>query len=517
MIVVINPSGSAGRSFKGLHAYCAHDQDRAQTAERVDWIDMRNIAANDPAQAWKVMAATAGAQNDLKRAAGVRAGRTSKDGAVMHVVLSFDQDEPADPETMQAAADEFLGQLGADPAKMRGKAKPKRRQFADEHQVVMYAHRDTDHAHLHLMINTVHPEHGVKLPTSNNQLKAQKWALDFSKRHGTDHKTPAREENADMRDDGEYVKGEKRKPRNVYEQEQAAQAANDNEHLKSVIAAERKKDAALALRKRNLEAMQARAWQTVTDGHKQRKAALARQHQRDMNKLKSEVREEFRPQWRELRRVQESERQTFAELERSFFGRASNMAKTALSAKDIGGEKTGVIARTFRILTNAAERQAYFDAAQERAQNALQRRQVEMVSKQAEPLKATQEAKQASLRAVYAQEREDLKTGHQLAQAQIKAAWQKRAAERERVLQAALQQAEQEKAQQQQTRQERRTQRTASPRHPDKLGDKPPAPPKQATQSDNWYAEFLKRSRALEQDNDRDRGNDQDRDDDIDI
>ena len=70
MIVVINPSGSAGQSFKGLHAYCAHDQDRANTSERVDWIETRNVAANDPAQAWKIMAATARAQNDIKRAAG---------------------------------------------------------------------------------------------------------------------------------------------------------------------------------------------------------------------------------------------------------------------------------------------------------------------------------------------------------------------------------------------------------------------------------------------------------------
>ena len=143
MIVVINPSGSAGRSFKGLHAYCAHDPDRADTSERVEWMDTRNIAANDPEQAWKVMVATAGAQNELKRAAGVRAGRTSKDGAVMHVIMSFHEDEPSDPASMKEAADDFLSKFGVDPAKMRGKSKPSRRQFADEHQVIMYAHRDT--------------------------------------------------------------------------------------------------------------------------------------------------------------------------------------------------------------------------------------------------------------------------------------------------------------------------------------------------------------------------------------
>jgi len=504
MIVVINPSGSAGRSFKGLHAYCAHDQDRAQTAERVDWIDTRNIAANDPAQAWKIMAATAGAQNDLKRAAGIKSGRTSKDGAVMHVVLSFDKDEPTDQETMQSAADEFLSKLGADPAKMRGKAKPKRRQFADEHQVAMYAHRDTENAHLHLMINTVHPEHGVKLPTSNNQLKAQKWALDFSKRHGTDKKTPSREENADMREAGEYVKGEKRKTRNAYEQEQALQAANDNDRVKSALEAERKKDATLALRGRNLAALQKRAWDTLTDGHKQRKAALARHLQRDINKAKVEVREEFRPQWRELRRYQEAEQQTFEALESSFFGRASNMAKTVrLSAQDVDGEKTGIISRAFRILTNAGERKAYFEAAQERAKSAVQRQQAEKVSEVTKPLNVTHEAKQASLRAVYAQQRDELVEGQQIAQATLKEDWRNRTAEREQVLNAAMLEAERQKAQ------APRPQETNAKPNGEQT---PPAPPRPETRQDR-IREFLERSRVLEQD--KDIG--QDRDDDIDI
>lgn len=432
MIVVVNPSGSAGRSFKGLHAYCAHDQDRADTSERVDWIDMRNIAANDPNQAWKVMAATAGAQHELKRAAGVRAGRTSKEGAVMHVVLSFDKDEPADRETMQTAADEFLGQLGVDPAKMRGKSKPKRRQFAEEHQVMMYAHTDTDHAHLHLMINTVHPEHGVKLPTNNNFSKAQKWAEEFSKRHGTDHKTPAREENREMREAGEYVKGERRKSRNIYELEQAlAEAGNDNDQLKAALDQERKKDAALAMRGRNMAAMQARARSTLVEGHKSRKAALARQLQRGMNKSKAEVREAFRPEWRKLRRDQESERKTFDALETSFFGRASNAAKAVrLSAQDIGGERTGIISRTFRILTKASERKAYFEAAQERARKAVQRQQAEKVSEAATSLKDAQAVKMADNRAVFMAKCDELKNSQQAERDQLKAAWKERTVKR---------------------------------------------------------------------------------------
>jgi len=436
MIVVINPSGSAGRSFKGLHAYCAHDPDRAETSERVEWMDMRNIAANDPEQAWKVMAATAGAQNELKRAAGVRAGRSSKDGAVMHVVMSFDKDEPIDPEAMQAAADGFLSTLGADPAKMRGKSKPSRRQFADEHQVVMYAHRDTDNAHLHLMINTVHPEHGVKLPTSNNQLKAQKWALAYSKQHGTDQKTPARQENAELRAQGEYVKGERRKSRNAYEQEQAAKdATNDNALSEAALKEQRAKDAALAQRGRDLAEQRRDTWAQLTQGYRARKAALARQLQTDINKAKAETREEFRPRWRELRGFQAAERQTFDELERSFFGRASNMAKALrLSAEDVSEGRTNTINRAFKIITNAAERQAYFEQAQERARSALQREQAAKVVEASQALKDAQAASQAQQRSDYFAERAALAEKQAAVAEQLKMDWKARGEERQAAL-----------------------------------------------------------------------------------
>ena len=313
MIVVINPSSGSGHSFKGLHAYCSHDQGQAQSAERVDWIDSRNLAADDPHAAWKIMAATAKAQNELKAAAGVRAGRASKHGPVMHVVLSFDKDEPTDRDSMQTAADEFLSSLGADPAKMRGKSKPKRRQFADEHQVMMYAHSDTGNAHLHLMINRVHPHTGVNLPSNNDQIKAQKWALDYSKRHGTEHKTPARSENMADRDAGEYVKANRRKSRNLYELEKALEPVNDNKRFIALKEQQVKKDAALALRGRNLAKTQAAAMKRITAAHKKRQAALARSAQTQINKVRSAIREDFRPEWRDLRKDQAKEKRLFDE------------------------------------------------------------------------------------------------------------------------------------------------------------------------------------------------------------
>lgn len=430
--VVINPSGSGGHSFKGLHAYCAHDQGSGATAERVDWTETRNLGTDDPAQAWKVMAATAKSQNELKRAAGIRAGRHAKEGAVMHVVIAFDKDEPRDRDTMIGAADELLSHLGVDPKKMRGKSKPKRKQFADEHQVVMYAHNDTENPHIHLMVNTVHPEHGVKLPSSNDQLKAQKWALKFSKRHGTDHKTPAREENAKMREDGEYVKGQRRKSRNVYEQEKAlAQPANDNGQKEAVQSAQRKKDAALALRGRSMATMHKRALETLIGNHEERKAALGRALKKETNKLKAQIREEYRPKWRDLKKRQQAERRTFDSLETSFFGKASNMAK-ALKAtvRDVQDGSTGFITRTFKVLTNAGERKAYLERAQQRQRATLGREQAERLKSGAEALTATHSKRMAAVRSNLMQERGQLLKRQEIERARLKEQWKERNAER---------------------------------------------------------------------------------------
>jgi hypothetical protein len=436
MIVVINPSASNGHSFKGLHAYCAHDQDRAETAERVDWIETRNLASDDPEHAWKIMAATAAAQNNLKQASGIRAGQPPKDGAVTHLVMSFDRDEPTDRETIQKAADGLLSVIGADPAKMRGKSKPKRRQFADEHQVIMYTHSDTDNVHVHMMINRVHPETGLLLPDSNNYDKAQKWALKFSKAQGTDHKTPAREENREMRENGEYVKADPRKSRNVFEQEQAMKsaAANQNDRVHSVKLEQGKKDAALALRGRNMAKLHDVQWNKLIDGHKQRKASIDKQLNKAIRKAKVQIREEYRHKRRDLKKLQASELKTFEALENSLFGKASNVVKTVrLSAADISNDRSSVISRSFRILSNSGTRKEYFENAQKRQLKALESDQTKTVVERTEALKSEYALKYERNRATFTAQRSDLTKFQEVDKQKLQNDWKQRTAERKSV------------------------------------------------------------------------------------
>ena len=365
MNVIINPSGQAGFSFKGLHNYCAHDK-TGSTSERVEWTSTLNLAAS-PNHAYKSMINTAESKNLLKRRAGVRAGRPSENGDVLHIVMCYDIDEPWDKETGEAAAKDLLSRLGSTRAKSSGV-----RQFADEHQVVMYAHNDTKNRHVHLMVNRVHPQHGRALPDSNDQLKASRWALGFSKKHGTAHKTPAREENMAARDRGEYVKAKRRKSRKAYEEEKdLTQISNDNSRAQTFLENQKRKDAALYAKGRALAERQQERSDDLERRFEQWKAEADEVRKVQINKARSEIREEFRPLERALKTRQSAEQKTFDALEQSFFGRTKNAVKAVRDAFDKNDK--GLISRSFRVLSNAGDRRSYFERGQKRERDALER------------------------------------------------------------------------------------------------------------------------------------------------
>jgi hypothetical protein len=116
-----------GRGFGGLARYLMAGSD-GKHPERVDWVDSRNLLSTDANEAALVMTHTA-----------ARNGRVEK--PVYHVSINWHPEDEPTPEQMEATADRLLLDLGL-----------------SEHQVLMVAHRDTEHRHVHLMVNRVHPE-----------------------------------------------------------------------------------------------------------------------------------------------------------------------------------------------------------------------------------------------------------------------------------------------------------------------------------------------------------------------
>lgn len=163
---MIGRDTAGGASFAGAAAYYLHDRN-ADTDERVAFTHTENLLTDNPETACKVMAWTAMHQKELKAAAGVKATGRKLEKPVHTFVLSWAPGEDPDHEHMIETARSAMGALG----------------LAD-HEAVYVGHDDTDKAHVHIIVNRVHPNHGKAAPLSKTRLKLSKWAEAYEKEHG---------------------------------------------------------------------------------------------------------------------------------------------------------------------------------------------------------------------------------------------------------------------------------------------------------------------------------------------
>jgi hypothetical protein len=189
---------SAGGSFLGAGKYYLHDKlaeqqaeaardgvrvsTRGQSDERVWFTDTRNCLNIDPERALEEMWHTAENQAWLKQQAGVKRGGRSCEDPVKTLSLAWHKDDKPIPEHMVEAADSFLKHMGW-----------------DQHQAVYVGHQDTEHRHIHIILNRVHPETGCTLNDYRDQVRAQEWALAYEKEH-QQVRCEMREVNAAKRD-----------------------------------------------------------------------------------------------------------------------------------------------------------------------------------------------------------------------------------------------------------------------------------------------------------------------------
>lgn len=342
-----------GSSFRGAAAYLLHDVGSETTSDRVAWVETRNLpvaAGLDDLRrgeiAWRLMAATALDQTRIKERAWEQAqealpeaerkpfrntGRKSRDH-VLHLTLSWAEHE-ADSLTkddMLEAVDSVLAALGEEPGKKGGgtrangkKAKARqalRRQFADEHQAMIVGHSDT-HPHVHILLNRVHPEHGVMLPTSKEHLLLSRWAQAYEEARG-EVLVEQRRENNRRRDQGDHWSlGSKDRPRHLYELE----AANDNQDLAEKVRAEQKaKDYRLARVSRAVRQLIRKRWKELEEAEAEKRREIRAEAQAGLRKARSTVRDQFAPRFTELELELDAERVAFARAEDSFSGRVLN-------------------------------------------------------------------------------------------------------------------------------------------------------------------------------------------------
>ena len=161
-----------GHDFEGAAGYYLADKarpghSRKLTAQRVAWTATRNLATDDPHDAFRIMAATAQCHRTLKQAAGVKATGRKLAKPVLAFSLSWHPSERPSREEQLAAAEEALAALGL-----------------SGHQAVIVAHSDEPQPHVHCIVNRVDPLTGRAAPLSKSKLTLSTWAQAYEQRQG---------------------------------------------------------------------------------------------------------------------------------------------------------------------------------------------------------------------------------------------------------------------------------------------------------------------------------------------
>lgn len=119
-----------GKNFRGLLRYLHEGRQGEENPHRVVWSEARNLPGTDPSMVAGIMKATTSLAQRASR-------------PVYHLPISWPPDEQPPKEVQIQVAETLLEDLGL-----------------SEHQHLIVAHDDGDCPHIHVVVNTVHPETG---------------------------------------------------------------------------------------------------------------------------------------------------------------------------------------------------------------------------------------------------------------------------------------------------------------------------------------------------------------------
>ncbi len=412
-----------GHSFAGAANYVLHDKGRATTDDRVEWTETLNLATQDPHVAWRIMVATALDQNRLKEQAGVKATGRKSSAHVLHYTLSWHEEEAEGltREEMLHAAKESLAVLGR---KAKGTT---RQQFAIEHQALIVCHNDEPQPHVHIIVNRVHPEHGIMLTTSKDRLNLSRWAEAYERERGK-ILCEERVKNNEARDKGEYVRGEKDKPQHIHELEEKHADRPDADRIRQE---QREKDLALTRHTRETKQRHKDAWKKLRDGFRSQKDATRQQADRRIARVQENVRKDFEPEWKQLYGKHRRELVAFGKREKHFLGRIRNaIASIDYRAILKGNDRGSAIRGVFTALASRDVRLKGIEKSHLSQTKNLESRERGAVRKAVATVRKKLKEKLSTQRKQYLKQREKLIATQERNQAKLKNAWYDRRQER---------------------------------------------------------------------------------------
>jgi hypothetical protein len=260
---------SSGKSFRGCATYLTHDAN-ANTTERVAWTHTHNLANDHVQSAVDEMYQTSQNAELLKQEAGVRAGGRATESPVKHLSLNWSPEDSPTREHMVETTQEFLRHMNW-----------------HEHQAVLVAHSDKAYAHVHVMLNVVHPETGLRLDDNFERRRAQAWALEYERENDRIY-CQQRLNSADQREDAPTRPAwlAFQKNREEFERHEKSRAEYD-------INSENNPN--------NPKIANSSEWKILKEFQKEERLEFFNQGKSEFSQLRTsiyrEVREEFRERW----------------------------------------------------------------------------------------------------------------------------------------------------------------------------------------------------------------------------
>lgn len=417
-----------GTSFKGALTYVLHDKG-ASTDERVGFIELRNLATDDPHRAWTEMKALCDAADDLKKRSGVKATGRKLTKPVYAFSLNWHEADNPDPEHMRETAADALRALGM-----------------EDLQAVIVEHTDTPHRHVHVIVNLVDPDNGRTRSVSNDEHKLDRWADDYEQSQGV-IRSPARREKFHALDNG--IKPPRRPSKAESREEWKATRSLGQENAKR-RAAEIK--ASFIERVAELKASQKVGYQMRTaeaerlwSGYQANRKSIKDRYQPFIDAIWKSKRKQpphphteqaFRDiqesaEWKELGRTLFRQRRQFNARERSLLGALGNAIRLHHARRE---ERSG-LAGLFKLMVSSGARKQQFQKQQDSQKQALRQRQAETRKQRAETLKASRQVELANLSLEFQRNRKAMAQRHAAEIANQKAAWRQLTEEREKAWQ----------------------------------------------------------------------------------
>jgi hypothetical protein len=263
-----------GWSFKGAGLYYLHDKGHANTKDRVAFTHTENLPTRDPDRAIKYMAWTANNAQHLRLHNGGKPF-SNVDYPVYSYSLAWLPGQDPTKDQMIEAAKDSLKMLGL-----------------GEHEALFVAHNDTEHPHIHVIANRVHPVTGITQGVFGDYKRFSRWAQAYELKWGK-ILCEQRVENNRRRDAGEYVKYDGNKSRDEAFSDWRRKRAND------------------AFKNRTKEMSGQRVQ------HFNERKELYNAKEKKMADQRAQNREDARPEWKALFAQQRAERNNLRRLQQT--------------------------------------------------------------------------------------------------------------------------------------------------------------------------------------------------------